>query len=329
MTFVKKFTILVLFILTMPFITACSDNDNDNDGGATLLKVIGTAATGAPIVGDVELLDANNATSGLINIGADGSFSIDVSNMTAPFLLQATNLDGDTYHSLATGAGVTNISPLTDLALYIASETSPSELYSDWVNVVADLNSSTLSSDLDAAAQKIYANLETVYSDNGLEAEDFDFFSTPFQADGTGLDAVLDAINVEINAAAPSIAEAVQITRSDSSALIPFNIDIDLSQIDFDGDGSIGDISGNWTLTVSVGGITAVTINNVPAPDDLSIVEEQIESQAGDVISNVQISVLEDTATRKEFDISYDIQVDVNGQSISQTISANYVYVLN
>lgn len=59
-------------------------------------KVSGVAAAGAPMIGRAYLKDSSNPAIilGPTEIAADGSFSFDVTNLTAPFYLQAEGTVG-------------------------------------------------------------------------------------------------------------------------------------------------------------------------------------------------------------------------------------------
>jgi hypothetical protein len=84
----------------------------------------GTAAIGAPIAGTVIAIDVNGIISPPATTSALGAFIVDVSGMTAPFLLNIVGTAGGsqvTLSSIATAAGQTvNITPLTDLIVSTA-----------------------------------------------------------------------------------------------------------------------------------------------------------------------------------------------------------------
>jgi hypothetical protein len=85
--------------------------------------VSGTASEGALITGRVvKLKDAygNPAVETITN--TTGGFSIDVANLTAPFLVTVTGTNG-TYISLAQTAGTANINPITTMVVALAAGT--------------------------------------------------------------------------------------------------------------------------------------------------------------------------------------------------------------
>lgn len=84
--------------------------------------VSGTAAAGAPLSGNVYLSDASfpsRTVSAPVN--HDGSFSLAVAGLNAPFLLKAVDAAGNSCYAFGRGAGTVNINPLSNLAVAIAS----------------------------------------------------------------------------------------------------------------------------------------------------------------------------------------------------------------
>lgn len=104
-------------------------------GGGLSTKVVnGVAAVGAPLAGQVSLKDSSTPSLQKTTvIGSDGSFAFDVSDMTAPFILQARgSAEGKEYklHSYAEGTGTANINPLSDVIVASAAEVDePSDAY--------------------------------------------------------------------------------------------------------------------------------------------------------------------------------------------------------
>jgi hypothetical protein len=77
---------------------------------ATLPKLIGTAATGAPIAGTVVAIDINGKSSSPATTSATGAFTVDVAGLTAPFILSITGTSNGKQvflSSIATSAGQT------------------------------------------------------------------------------------------------------------------------------------------------------------------------------------------------------------------------------
>jgi hypothetical protein len=91
-------------------------------GGQSGQQISGVVAVGAPLVGTVTVKDALGATR-TYPIGVNGSYTADVTGMTAPFVFRAEGTANGTrsiVHSVATAAdanGHINITQLTDLVV--------------------------------------------------------------------------------------------------------------------------------------------------------------------------------------------------------------------
>jgi fibronectin type 3 domain-containing protein len=102
--------------------------------GVSSQVVSGTAAVGAPLAGEVSLKDSSKpALQKTTVIGSDGTFAIDVTDMKAPFVLQAKgSADGTNYklHSFADGTGIANINPLSDaIVASAAGDDDPADVF--------------------------------------------------------------------------------------------------------------------------------------------------------------------------------------------------------
>src|SRR5205085_8337952 len=90
--------------------------------GQSSQQISGVVAVGAPLVGTVTVKDALGATR-TYPIGVNGSYTADVTGMTAPFVFRAEGTANGTrsiVHSVATAAdanGHINITQLTDLVV--------------------------------------------------------------------------------------------------------------------------------------------------------------------------------------------------------------------
>src|SRR5690606_24247535 len=114
---------------------------------------------------------------------ADGSWSGTINSDALPCALRVSGgSPAVTLHSYASTGGTVNITPLTDLALALATSTDPLSWFNNFNGNTVDINSATTNL-LYAMAGKGF-NIPTVGNP----------FSTPFSADGTGWDGLLDDI---------------------------------------------------------------------------------------------------------------------------------------
>ncbi|NOX08140.1 MAG: hypothetical protein GXP22_01390 [Gammaproteobacteria bacterium] len=220
-----------LLIFTIMLLSACGGGGGGSSSSvANVLS--GTAATGAPIAGYVYITDINGIEIN-VPIQADGSYSIDVSGMTAPFILRAIPNDSNlpVQYSYATASGTVNITPLTSLALFLANNQEDLDtLRTNWAN-----RSGTITAwGLTIAQAKINANFYNYFTRIGLDPSSYNFFSAAFNADGSGFDELLDTLQVNINMYAGSFN-----IRENNNAFVLFYDNVDLSRINTEEIGGI------------------------------------------------------------------------------------------
>jgi hypothetical protein len=161
-------------------------------------KVSGVAATGTPITGTVYLKDSSNPAKELSQtINSDGSFSFDVSGMTAPFILKATGTaNGQSYtlYSFAGSTGTANINPLSHLAVVQANGgADPATVYGAPASAKMEA--------IKAALANATSNIQTLFA---LALRDYgvanvNFISDTYVANHTGLDLFFDLISIQVS----------------------------------------------------------------------------------------------------------------------------------
>ena len=193
-TFRKYLSIVALLGLLGAFATACSSGGGSSNGGnnnAAKVQLSGVAAAGAPIVGIVNVKGANGATASS-PIDATGHFSLDVTALTANYILYAegtVNGKSVRLYSAAVAAGNINITPITDLIVASAYQDLPQNAYAAWNGSQVD------STTLDTATTQIQTSLAPVLTAVGVSST-ADPMTMNFNADGTGMDQALDVLDV-------------------------------------------------------------------------------------------------------------------------------------
>ena len=172
-----------------------SGEESDNVGEAASVLISGTAAAGAAIIGQVTV-KGSSGNSISTPIETDGSYSVDVSSLVAPYMLRAEGRVGGkdyTLHSFAEEAdlgGTVNITPFTDLIISNAA----SDIASDYFD---NGNFSSLTSEeIDVQESALQQKLANVFNALGIDSA-IDLLHTNFIADHSGLDAALDIIRIE------------------------------------------------------------------------------------------------------------------------------------
>ncbi|MFZ2652600.1 MAG: hypothetical protein WA210_21070 [Burkholderiaceae bacterium] len=202
-----------LLVACTALLSACGSGSSPSPAAPTgPTTLTGVVATGAALVGaSVIVVDSDSATTdpAAVTAGAGGSYTIDVSALKAPFIVQATPLvDGASNKLVAVvpsvTANVSNTANVTSLTNAVAGLIAPGGVPQ------ALLDPATLSAN--ATAQKVgdatALLVSTLKTDGVISAAlgtNFNPLTTPFTANGTGVDAVLDQLAIEVTAAGVSI----------------------------------------------------------------------------------------------------------------------------
>ncbi|WP_260858976.1 cell wall anchor protein [Paraburkholderia sp. BCC1885] len=201
---------LALCVAATAVLTACGGGSSGGDSsgssapGSTASSsasslggtvAIGNALVGAPVAVTDATGKAVTATS-----GSNGTYSVSITGMTAPFVITATDPSGATgtlYSVVAStttssGAPVTaNVTPLTTAvaALLTASGNPLTLTQSGGLSAVTPSAVATAVTTLDTA-------LAPVLAANGLSAKAFDPIGGAFTPNQTGADGVIDSVAV-------------------------------------------------------------------------------------------------------------------------------------
>jgi len=262
-------------------LSACGGGGGGDDApaagaptAAATATVTGVAATGAPIAGQsVRITNANGASATAVT-GNDGSFTIRVTE-AAPYVLTVTDAAGQVWYSYAAQAGVANITPLSTLALLQANGSQPlAGLAANWGTVRVE-PAAVL-----AAAATLNANFQALMQAQGLDPRSFNVFNTPFVANRSGFDAVLDALRISFNCTATSCTQ--QINSPAGTTVLTWNANLATTGISlsFSGAGA----TGGTTINVNLGACQAAAAGTWSV-----LVDTTVEGLAG--VSVPQICV--------------------------------------
>ncbi|WP_374591927.1 hypothetical protein [Aquabacterium sp.] len=250
-------------------LTACggggggsSSSDASNHATASSTSMSGTVASGAPMVGTVTVIDSTGATR-TVTIQANGSYTVDVSGMTGPFLFRAVGTVAGRTVALASAAtssdtgNTINITPFTDLLVanivgmavenYLANHTTAPAL---------------TSSGLEAASTALTQRLAPIFSAAGLSTS-YDLLHASFAADHTGFDKLMDAVTVAVDA-----------TTDTATIVDKLNTGTAL-------------LTDNLASTSDTTQATAVSTTTLAAVDDLTAIETLLTTISGYFASSV------------------------------------------
>jgi mono/diheme cytochrome c family protein len=192
--------IKALGLLTIgALIAGCGSGGGGGDGaGASPQVVSGVAATGSPLAGgQVTLRDSASVRNEKVGeIDNNGSFAINVADMTAPFILKATGTaDGvsRTMFSFADKPGIANINPFSSVALANAAGVDdPADVFDKSDSAMLDKVKSGMSGSVANLRSKLKPLLDEFSAGSANPVSD------RFEANHEGLDAVFDNVKVVI-----------------------------------------------------------------------------------------------------------------------------------
>ena len=191
---------LLAALATTFVLTACGGGGDDEDGGTPVVPtttISGTAAAGAPVIGQVTVRDSLGAQK-TVTIAADGRYEVDVSDMTGPFQFRAVGTVGGrtvALTSAATGDDVgktINITPFTHLIVANAVGRAVEDFLSD-----AEFAHLT-TAELNAARDTLTQRLLPILQEFGVE-DSFDLLRSAFTANRENFDAVMDVVRVTVD----------------------------------------------------------------------------------------------------------------------------------
>ena len=241
----KELSVAGIVLFTM-LITACGVEDTTDHNLESNLStpinrmLTGTVAIGLPIKGDIAIIDTNGKTLNTQS-DADGTYAVNLGGKPGPYLIRVKpdNSRLPTLYSYATSSGVANITPFTTLALFLTYQGELADSFTGWATMHANWSRT----DLEKSHAKINANFATELQNFGANPLLYDFFTVPFEANQTGIDAFLDGYNISFDHSAKKYG----ITDS-SGQPVAFNENIDTTDY-YIGARFLPDDTADWKLT--------------------------------------------------------------------------------
>ena len=210
----KKMVLGALLGLSVLFIQGCSSGSDTTDSGSetntssssSTTPLAGVAAVGAPLAGATVILVDAAGTTKTVTADAEGAYTFDnVGAMTAPFLLKASGVVGGEEQTIYSAldekptpgeTAVLNATPMTNAVVAQLSDGDPAKLFA----APTTMGTFIKPADMGAAKQKIMAVLEDQIKEQGLDPSKFDPFKTPFKANSSGFDKMLDLVKMQADA---------------------------------------------------------------------------------------------------------------------------------
>lgn len=153
---------------------------------------MGTAAVGHPFIGALVTLKDVQGRTQFATTDAHGRFMLTTAGLTTPFLLRVADDQGHVMYSIAAGDGVANLDPLSDAMTrlwYLSHGMTVENVFANPENQPA-MHDTALRT-LDGA---LVSTLASSLAMHGLNPSAVSLFQTPFDANGNGLDGLLDQL---------------------------------------------------------------------------------------------------------------------------------------
>lgn len=150
----------------------------------------GTMATGRAVEGAMVNLKDSQGQSVVAMTDGNGRYQLSTSGLRAPFLLKAQDNQGHVLFSFADQSGVINITPVTDLMVRMWYGVRGATPDAAFANPAA--HPAPQMSELTVLNKTLTGVLGDSLSRAGLDPAKFDMVATPFTANSTGFDLVLD-----------------------------------------------------------------------------------------------------------------------------------------
>jgi hypothetical protein len=245
-----RFVSLFFIFLFLVLITACGgggdgtpEDGSENPNPSTINRPLsGTVAMGAPVEGTITIVDADGNTFSAQS-DANGDYTVNLEGRSGPYLIRVEPNDSNLpiMYSYATSSGIANITPFTTLALFLAHKMDLEDAFIDWTTTASGWKRAQL----EQALAKINANFSTGIQNAGADPTIYDFFTVPFDANQTGMDAFLENYNVSVDFG------SLTYDISDSSGqAVAFNENIDTTGY-YIGAAFIPDDAALWTFTLT------------------------------------------------------------------------------
>jgi len=189
--------------LTLFALAGCGGGGGSDSASAgtsvTQVSMQGTAAVGAPMAGaSIVVIDTKGALA-TATADSNGQYTVPITGMAAPLVVLAMDPNGADATQVSVvpsmGAGstvVANATPLTTAVSALLTSTGNASDLASNNSVLAAVTPASVA----AAVNNLKTALSSILAANNVSAAGFDPIGTPFTADHTGLDGVIDAVQV-------------------------------------------------------------------------------------------------------------------------------------
>jgi len=221
--------ILVLSISSL-LVIGCGAGSDKGGVDGTGFDIKGTAAIGAPIKNTTVFIKDKNGTRSQTTTDGNGKFNVSFNSSDAPYLLQISTTNNKKLYSIAYTSGITNILSLTDLVVRnqfsFQGKNIDNEFDTDQPlsNLPTVENNAEITNTVNQLMLSAYDQLDI--------PQNFNMFTTEFDANSTRFDKLLDLLDITYQQDKVSVKLIEPVTRLQSTLVEGLDLSINLTTLD-------------------------------------------------------------------------------------------------
>jgi hypothetical protein len=175
---------------------------------APVTSVTGTAAVGSPIAGATITLKDSAGHSSTATTASDGSYTLSTTGFTPPFLILVQASSGNLYSVSANALNTTTINTDTFTDLMVRSWYGAQGITAATAFAAPASNPAPAPVSVQILASAVSNMAQLWLTKAGINTSTFNLISTPFTANGAGLDQVLDYTTVNSSTGVVTITDS-------------------------------------------------------------------------------------------------------------------------
>lgn len=214
------FRLLAIATVAASFLSACGGGDTSSPTApaAATPTVSGTAATGAAIAGGSVSMNCVSGSSASATTAADGSYTLNVTGIAFPCVARVS-YGTEKLHSYVSAAGVTNITPVTELLVAYLTGGSALDAFDKFDATKAKALTVTQITAAIAVVKAYLVALGVSVADFPADPLGVKFVAKAGTTDGDKFDKVLDDLQARLKVAGKKLGDAVaDINKGSSTA---------------------------------------------------------------------------------------------------------------
>ena len=303
-------------------LTHCSSGGGGGGGGtpSSQFSLSGTAASGKPLAGAALILKDSLGQSRSATTASDGTYSLDTTGLTPPFLVQIAAGGGTTLYSVSADANAkttVNVTPFTDVI--IRSWYGVQGVSVDTAFSAPASNPAPTPAAVSIIGSIVQNTVQLWLNQAGVTSGTFNLISTPFTANGTGVDLVLDQSTVNPSTGSVVISDGT--TTQNSQLTVDTSTGSIAVSTTTAGPNGTSSSSNTTVVPVQTAQQTALSAITAKLADFAAVVNAKGAAlTTADVLPFLDPGLINDGLTRDQF--AQDAVASLAGHTISFTVLA-------